>query len=278
MTSERDERLSALLDGALSVAEEAALREELACDPVLAARLQQIALVNDALRALPARPVPSDLRARLQAKLAEEAPGAEPARSRLGAARARAPARASRRRAWVAGFSAAAAAAAAALLVVVGGRDESRGERTGEVARAASERAASAPEAARKGTATASEEAPRPPSEPRSSAPEALALGPDVQPSGEGATAPDAPVAMPAPQPLAAAISPPSDTPLAARRPGPDPDPAELATSDTPEPALWVEVTDDEAHALDALEPGDAGVVAVLDWLDALAALEAEAS
>ena len=73
MTMERDERLSALLDGALAPAEEAALRAELARDPALAAQYEELARVDAALRALPARPVPADLRARLQTKIAAEA-------------------------------------------------------------------------------------------------------------------------------------------------------------------------------------------------------------
>ena len=73
MTHRRDPELSALLDGALDARAEASLRAELLRDPALAARLAELASVDDALRALPARPVPSDLRARLQARLDAEA-------------------------------------------------------------------------------------------------------------------------------------------------------------------------------------------------------------
>jgi negative regulator of sigma E activity len=263
MTSERDEQLSALLDGALSAAEEGALRDELARDPALAARLQELAGVDDALRALPARPAPSDLRARLQARLEADAQSARPARALAGTAGGGPPVRSGRRRAWAAGLSAAAAAAVAALLVVVGERDARRGG--ADVARSP---AARAPEVARSGPAPA---LPGESAQPAGasglaaeSAPssEALALRPDVAPSVEAARGASGEAA--APRDLAAASE------IA--------DAAALAAESAPSPALWVEATEDEARALDALDPADAGVVAVLDWLGALDALEAEAS
>ena len=60
MTTERGQRASALLDGALSASEEATLRAELARVPALAARLAELARVDAALKALPARPVPAE--------------------------------------------------------------------------------------------------------------------------------------------------------------------------------------------------------------------------
>jgi negative regulator of sigma E activity len=104
MNPELDEKLSALLDGELSPAEAAALREEVSRSPELTARLAALASVDDGLRELPSPGVPADLRARLSARL--EAPGART----LAASRARP-------RRWLA---AAALAAAAAALVLFG--------------------------------------------------------------------------------------------------------------------------------------------------------------
>jgi hypothetical protein len=101
MSAERDERLSALLDGALTPAEAAALRAEVAGSPALAERLAALAAVDEGLRALPGRPVPSDLRARVERALGASAPRRAPP---------------SRRR-WL-GASALAGAAAAAVLAL----------------------------------------------------------------------------------------------------------------------------------------------------------------
>jgi anti-sigma factor RsiW len=72
MTPELEERLSALLDGELSAQEAEALREEIARRPELARRLAELAAVDAELRALPERPVPVDLRARLGARVDAE--------------------------------------------------------------------------------------------------------------------------------------------------------------------------------------------------------------
>lgn len=73
MNPELDERLSALLDGALSSEDEAALRIELERSPALRQRLSDLAAVDDALRALP-RPQASDaLKERVRARIASEA-------------------------------------------------------------------------------------------------------------------------------------------------------------------------------------------------------------
>jgi anti-sigma factor RsiW len=109
MNPELDERLSALLDGELPPAEAAALRAEIARSPELAARLAALAAVDDGVRALPSRPVPVDLRARLAARL-------EAASARTPDAARHTPRRAVRR--WLAAAALAAAAAALALLAL----------------------------------------------------------------------------------------------------------------------------------------------------------------
>jgi anti-sigma factor RsiW len=97
MNPELDEKLSALLDGELAPEEAAALRAELARSPELAARFAALAAVDEGLRGLPARGVPTGLRTRVAETL-------------------RAPQRRVRR--WLAGAALAAAAAALALLVL----------------------------------------------------------------------------------------------------------------------------------------------------------------
>jgi len=107
-----EEELSAYLDGALDAEREAQVRAELARSPALAARLAELRELDSRLNALPASPVPGDLRARLQQRIDAEA----------GAASARAP-RASRRRPrWLSAplLAAAAVAAAVALMVLIG--------------------------------------------------------------------------------------------------------------------------------------------------------------
>jgi negative regulator of sigma E activity len=289
MTRDRDAELSALLDGALSAAEEMALRAEIARDPALAARLEALARVDAALRALPARPVPLDLRARLQAKLAAEAaPTAPPIR-------AGAPARASRRRAWRAGFAAAAAAAAAAVLVVVsrpsdptggGGlrgevattrAPQSAGDTGDAAASVASERAVPDP-------ARAAAQSPGPvPSEIEAGSPALLARGenaplpaaPEPMPAGTAPAAGDTRATPLGSDPGAVALAPTGPIGTAPAS-GDTEVPVRLAVA--PTPAIVIEVTDDEADALGELEPADAEIVAVLDWLGELEALEAEAS
>jgi negative regulator of sigma E activity len=304
MTSERDAELSALLDGALAPPEERALRAELARDPALAARLAQLARVDAALRALPARPVPADLRARLQAKLVAEAS----VRPALGAARSGAPVRPSRRRAWLAGFSAAVAAAAAALVVLVVGPSRERDHALSPASELVASRTPDAP--ARPATADSSGDAP--PQASRAAAGLAATARTDSAglPSAGGAPDPArlataaTPAAAPDPGNSLASDSAPAesgrgaqDSALASADSGPPGGgtatsvaaasdslerTTELAASASagavPQPPLWIEATDDEAAALGELEPADAGVVAVLEWLGELDALEAEAS
>lgn len=111
MSGESDERLSALLDGALAEHEEHALRAELARSPALRERLAALAAVDAELRELPVRPLPPGLHARLRARI----DAADAAARRAGPRDLRAPAGGpTRRRArWIAGFAAAAAAALA---------------------------------------------------------------------------------------------------------------------------------------------------------------------
>jgi anti-sigma factor RsiW len=114
---ELEAKLSALLDGELASDEAAALREEIARRPELEARLAELSAVDEGLRALPGRPVPAELRARLGERIrAGTAAAPREARSGGGDAR-RAPARAPRR--WLAAAALAAAAAAALALVVL---------------------------------------------------------------------------------------------------------------------------------------------------------------
>ena len=68
-----DEPLSALLDGELDPAQERALRARIAAEPRLALRLAELEGVDAAVRELPAPEVPTDLRARLAARIAAEA-------------------------------------------------------------------------------------------------------------------------------------------------------------------------------------------------------------
>lgn len=296
MTTERDAELSALLDGALAAPEEAALRASLARDPELAARFAELAQVDSALRALPVRRAPADLRARLQAKLAAGAP----APVQRTAIRRDAPARPSRRRAWVAGLSAAVAAAAAALVVTLVGPS---GPRVGEPGGAPqlATKAAPAPSPAGSDVAILA-----PPAVP-SAAPDArgatAALGPaaDPSPAAPGSADPSRIASVPAPLPDRAAETEPKaidepasaaepSTLAAATAPGASPAPSALADATHSDPAprvavapaavpeILVELSDGEAAALGELEPTDAGIVALLDVLGELDALEAEAS
>ena len=111
MTPELEAKLSALLDGELAPEEAAALREEIARRPELAARLAELAAVDEELRALPGRPLPAELRARLAQRIRAEA-SASPRRAPRGGATP-----GSRRR-WLAAAALAAAAAALALVVL----------------------------------------------------------------------------------------------------------------------------------------------------------------
>jgi len=287
MTTDRDAELSALLDGALDARAESALRDEIARVPELAGRLQELAQVDAALRALPARPVPSNLRARLQAKLDADA-HASSARAPLSARRSGAPARPSRR-AWVAGLGAAAAAAAAALVVVVGEPPGNSGDLAAKPPTAiaptpvgeprttavAETRGAGTAESGDVGSPKISEQVAS--AEP-ASAPTALSEpSPEPEPNetAEPALAVDASrVAVTEPPPTSGALQraepSPASTGLVA-----DPATEQLALASPP---LFVEVTDDEADALGELELHDATVVGVLDLLGELDSLQAEAS
>jgi negative regulator of sigma E activity len=293
MTTDRDGELSALLDGALSPREEAALREEIARSPQLAARFEQLAQVDAALRALPSRPVPSDLRARLQAKLDAEA-HAVSARAPRSAARAAAPARPSRRRAWMAGFGAAAAAATAALVVVVS-EPATDGRPSEAVDLALNPPGAVTPDAAGQsltpGIAAGSLEG-RPvggservaaveaPSEAESAPSELDAQASESEPAANEFAEP----AVVDPSRVAAVVEPPpgesalqGEQVLSVPATGApiDPSASRLALGSPP---LYVEVTDEEADALGELEPHDAMIVGVLDLLGELDELDAEAS
>ncbi len=113
MNPELEAQLSALLDGELSPEEAVALRAEIARSPELAARLAALAAVDDGLRTLPHRAVPSDLRARVAQRIASE----------------RMPPRRARR--WLAAAARAAAAAVVALLALPRTRsDETQVART----------------------------------------------------------------------------------------------------------------------------------------------------
>ncbi|MBM4384403.1 MAG: hypothetical protein FJ091_13685 [Deltaproteobacteria bacterium] len=273
MTTARDEQLCALLDGALSAAEERALRDEIARDPALAARLEELARVDAALRAIPARPVPADLRARLQAKLDADAH----ARPQLSALRGGAPRRPRiSLRAWGAGF---AAAAAAALAVVIGLPDAGLEQRSDspQVADATPPRA-SEPSTPAEDTAAPAEIAKE--------------TTPEAAPTEESE-----PVSAPPTQKIASATPAPSaPESIAADALGEQSDPSEIdleaefaETEIAAEPVeeieieggpltLLVEMNEDEHAALASLALEDAGVVGVLDVLGALDALEAGAS
>ena len=276
MTTTRDAQLSALLDGALSSSEERALREEIARDPALAARLDELARVDAALRAIPARPVPADLRARLQAKL----DAAASARPQLSAIRGGAPRRPRvSLRAWGAGF---AAAAAAALAVVIGLPDASRGPRRDapQLADATPPRDAE--------TSAPVEDTAAPPQLAMEATPRAA--------QDERASAPTEPESAVPTQRIASAPAPSAPEPMATDFLAEQSDPSEIdleaefaETELAAEPVeeieieggpltLLIEMNEDEHAALASLALEDAGVVGVLDVLDALDALEAEAS
>jgi len=293
MTTDRDAELSALLDGALSANEESALRDEIARVPELAARLEELAHVDAALRALPARAVPGNLRARLQAKLDAEAHAHSP----FGSLRTDARGRTSPRRAWIAGFGAAAAAAAAAVVVMVGGpANDSAPAATGDLA--VNPPSATAP-------AAVDEVRPQAVAEVRA-VPSASVVSGDA---GSGAAADQIARAVPAPAPTPRGEQEPEPGPAASESAQPfaaDPSrvaieetaPAESAFRDEELPLpsaaalsgsasdrlalasspLYVEVTDDEADALGQLELHDATIVGVLDLLGELDELEAGAS
>ncbi len=280
MTQERDAELSALLDGALSAHEVAALRAEIARDPALAARLAELARVDEELRALPARPVPLDLRARLQVKLDADVA----ARPQLGVVRGGAFARIRRRRAWAAGF---AAAAAAALVAVVGLPGRGPREATNpEIAVAVTPLPSDEPRSGSEAVPIDDAEAlaalpgemPADPSEVQASGASEIAsqaIGPDTFLAGSAETEA---VAALASEQAAPGFADATDTALGSEMAAPPeagPTPNLAASASAP---LLVELSDDEAEALDELELGDTGVVAVLDLLDELDALEAGAS
>jgi hypothetical protein len=280
MTTARDEQLSALLDGALAAAEERALREEIARDPALAARLEVLARVDAALRAIPERPVPADLRARLQARLAADERAHPPLRDVRGTAPRRP--RISLR-AWGAGFT---AAAAAALVAVIGlPNADSQQRRDTQLADAPVQRE----------SATSAEAATALPVD------EIAAVASSEIASSEVASAPSEPssgalLAEPALQIASAAAAPSASDAAAVAVAEERADSSELdleaefaATELAAEPVeeieieggpltLLVEMNDDEHAALAVLALEDASVVDVLGVLDALGALEGEAS
>ncbi len=269
MTLARDAELSALLDGALSAHDATALRAEIERTPALASRLAELARVDEELRALPARPVPRDLRARLQAKLDADARVRPP----LGAPRRGAPARAGRQRAWIAGFAAAAAAAIVAVIALPG-RDGGTppSERVAVspalVAKPASENPGDSRVAADFAAVTdESEPFHAQPAPPVEIAREPLATTPKT-PGEAGPARSDEIVVATAGR---GAFEP--EVPALEISAGPAPS---LATVSGP--AILVEVSDEESEALDELELGDTSVVAVLDLLNELDALEAGAS
>ena len=281
MTTARDGELSALLDGALPGSQEASLRAELARDPALAARLAELAEVDAALRALPARPLPADLRARLQAKLDAETH----TRPKLSAIRGGAAARPSRRRAWLAGLSAAVAAAAAALVVMVGRPGV---ERTDPIDPSVQVATAHALDSAGGATGVASDSLPNAVDARMSSAapePSRIASRADPGPalplaiSGMGETgtaASETLSSMEEPAALALASAPTEAAVPEAGAGSPSGAAMQVATADPL--AFTVELSDAEAAALGELAPTDASVVAVLDLLGELDAIEAEAS
>jgi len=110
--AEYDENLSALLDGELSEEREAEVRGHVAACPHCAPRLEALRRVDRLLAAAPAPPLPSDLRARLGARIAAE-PGRRQPRIRRPRLRRFGPP--------ALGFAAAAAAALALYLGVRGG-------------------------------------------------------------------------------------------------------------------------------------------------------------
>lgn len=274
MTQERDAELSALLDGALGAHDEAALRSELSRDPALAARLAELAHVDEELRALPARPVPRDLRARLQAKLDADAA----ARSQPGVLRGGAFVRIRRRRAWAAGFAAAAAAALVALIGLPGRDDRA----------ALNPNLAVTPNPVPDGAAGLGPDG-LPPREEVASRPDEAADLPAELGTANSAIARETPAperSKPALETAAPVAT--EEIVLAHREPAVEFEPELPAFEAEPRtlprlaaatsPPLLIEVSDDEAEALDELELGDTGIVAVLDLLGELDALEAGAS
>ena len=112
--NELDEDLSALLDGELPAEREASLRARIEADPRLAARLSELAAVDDSLRALPRREPSAALGVATRERIAAESAGP----GRPLSARGRAPLRPRGLRAWP--IATVAAAAAAVLLLVLG--------------------------------------------------------------------------------------------------------------------------------------------------------------
>jgi anti-sigma factor (TIGR02949 family) len=108
--------LSALLDGELDASREVALRTHLESCAGCSQRARMLRRADEALRALPSREAPADLRARLQARIEAEPSAASEVRA---ARRVEAPARPPRRRARPAALLAMAAAAALALYLAI---------------------------------------------------------------------------------------------------------------------------------------------------------------
>jgi negative regulator of sigma E activity len=268
MNRERDAELSALLDDALSGAAASALREELARDPALAARLEELAHVDAALRALPARPLPTDLRARLQQRIDAEPRGAQPARERAAHAPRRPRALAPRRRGWALGFATAASVAALGFVLVPIFREQEAATRVAQ-----------------------SQPAPLPGEPPVSGAETTLAAAETHVPTPEISRAGDPPRTEPTDLAASDALQTGAQSPVAAvaetlaALEGAAEQPNEGAVRDVAVAAIEPAATsaepllsEAEAEALEGLELEDASVVAVLDLLGALGDLEEGAS
>jgi len=103
-----DAELSAWIDGELPGERATELRDRVASDARLARRVEVLRRVDDGLRALPAPPLPADLRERLAARIAADEGAPRPARRRAQPAPRR---RGLRRAVWAAAVAAGAAAA-----------------------------------------------------------------------------------------------------------------------------------------------------------------------
>ena len=116
--------LSALLDGELGAPREAALLAHLESCADCSRRARALRRADEALRALPGRDAPADLRTRLQARIDLEPEVAPAGRApRRGEAAARPPQRRSRSRARPAALLALAGAAALALYLTTATRE-----------------------------------------------------------------------------------------------------------------------------------------------------------
>jgi hypothetical protein len=230
-----EDDLSAFLDGELDPEREAAVRAALARSPALAARLAELRAVDEGLRGTDAPPVPSDLRARLQARIEAGVRDVPPA--------GRAP---RRRRRWLSAPALAAAAVAAVLALMLLVRRPGE-ERPPE--RVAGERTPAVPEA------------------PGLPVPEAPAA-PSPPPERIAAPAPGPEPAIPAPEamPPAPERAPPSHV---AEQPAPTPPPDAVA------PVELSDASDEELEvAMDWEVIEDLELIEELELLEAMARAE----